>query len=686
MEKLLYGSAYYDEYLPYDRIAIDVAMMKDAGHNVVRIAESTWSTLEPQPGVFDFTHVDRAIDHMEAAGIAVIVGTPTYAVPAWLVASHPDVLAETHSGPGRYGARQNMDIINPTYRFHAEAVIRELLKHTAHRSSVIGFQLDNETKHYDSVSPDLQRAFVKHLRVQFDDDLDALNHAFGLDFWSNRVDAWEDFPDVRGTINGSLAGAFEQFRRSVVAEFLGWQADIVAEYARADQFVTHNFDFDWAPGWSYGLQPAVNHFEAAAAVSLAGTDIYHPTQSRLTGREIALGGDLTRSIKKGANYLVLETQAQGQMGWLPFPGQLRLQAYSHLASGALGVMYWHWHSIHNSFETYWKGLLSHDFEPNPTYLESGIIGKEWAEHGGSLVGLRKTNRVAIMVSNESLTALEWATIETGFPQGVFGKSITYNDVLRWVYDALFELNVEVDFIPADTTELGRYAMVVTPALYAVGEATLTRLADYVHDGGNLVSSFRLGVANEHVKVWHDQAPHALTQAFGMTYNQFSKPDGASLVAAGELAEQPAFGEAQEAIHLIELLRPTETAQVLARYGHPAWGEYAAITRNNYGAGTATYLGTMTSPEVLRDVLGHTLRGAELWQWPQELAATAPTVRVRRGVNARGHGIVYLLNYSGESVSLESPVTGASVLAGSSRVTAGELIAIDAWDLVILEED
>ena len=29
-------------------------------------------------------------------------------------------------------------------------------------------------------------------------------------------------------------------------------------------------------------------------------------------------------------------------------GQLRQQAYSHLASGANSVMYWHWHSIHNT--------------------------------------------------------------------------------------------------------------------------------------------------------------------------------------------------------------------------------------------------------------------------------------------------------------------------------------------------
>ncbi|SHJ17846.1 beta-galactosidase [Tessaracoccus bendigoensis DSM 12906] len=683
MDKLLYGSAYYAEYLPYDRVDTDMAMMHAAHHNVVRIAESTWSTLEPQPGVFDFTQVDRALDAAEAAGISVIVGTPTYAVPAWLVASHPDVLAETASGPGRYGARQIMDITNPAYLFHAERVIRELLGHTARRGAVIGFQIDNETKHYGVASLDVQRAFVKHLRTRFDDDLVAMNAAFGLDYWSNRIDAWEDFPDVRGTINGSLAGAFESFRRGLVDEFLGWQAGIVREYARADQFITQNFDFDWAPGWSYGLQPSVNHFTAARAVSLAGTDIYHPTQSSLTGREIAFGGDMTRSIKGGENYLVLETQAQGQMGWLPFPGQLRLQAYSHLASGALGVMYWHWHSIHNSFETYWKGLLSHDFEPNPTYLESGVVGEEWDRHCASLVGLRKTNRVAVMVSNESLTALQWATIETGFPNGIFGTSISYNDVLRWVYDALFDLNVEVDFIPVDATDLHRYSMILTPALYTSPESMLNGLADFVRDGGHLVSTFRLGVADEHVKVWHDKAPHALTTTFGMTYNQFTKPDGARLKPCGALGNATSIVDS-EALHLLELLRPAEGTQVLATYDHPAWGDYAAITRNAVGEGTATYLGTMTSPEALREVLELTLRGAGLWGWAQDLSSSTPTVRVRRGVNARGNEVTYLLNYSGSPVSLPSPVEGASVLSGGEWIRTGGDLRIEAWDLAILE--
>ncbi|MFF2053181.1 beta-galactosidase [Leifsonia sp. NPDC058194] len=673
MDKLLYGSAYYDEYMPVDRIDEDVAMMTAAGHTVVRIAESTWSTLEPQPGVFDFRHVDRALDAMEAAGIDVIIGTPTYAVPSWLVQSHPDVLAETRSGPGHYGARQIMDIANPAYRFYAERVIRRLLEHTAGRPAVIGFQIDNETKYHETVSPAVQRGFVKHLRARFGDDLDALNRAFGLDYWSNRIDAWEDFPDVRATINGSLGSAFDGYRRSLVEEFLGWQAGIVREYARTDQFVTQNFDFDWGPGWSYGMQPSVDHFSAATTVDIAGVDIYHPTQSKLTGTEIAFGGDMMRSVKGGANYLVLETQAQGQLGWLPYPGQLRLQAYSHLASGADGVMYWHWHSIHHSFETYWKGLLSHDLEPNPTYEESGTVGREWAEHGASLLHLRKRNRVAIMVSNEALTALKWFALETGFIDGVFRPSIGYNDVLRWVYDALFALNVEVDFVHAESEDLDRYALIVAPALYSAPESTLGRLRAYVAGGGRLFSTFRTAVADENLEVWHDRAPHLLTEVFGVTYNQFSTPDGARVAfAADDIPDSPA-----EAV--LELLRPLG-AEVLAAYDHRAWSGYAAVTRNAFGDGEATYLATRVGSEAVRALLADAVRRAGLWSWPQELAGT---ITVRRGTNGRGRPVVYLLNYTDAEVIIDAPVSGDLVLRGAS-VVAGDTVTVEPWGVEVIE--
>ena len=674
MKKLLYGAAYYDEYMPYDRLQQDVAMMKKAGINTVRIAESTWSTCEPQEGVFDFSHVERVMDAMEEAGINVIIGTPTYAIPTWMVKSHPDVMAETVKGRGIYGARQIMDITHPVYRFYAERVIRKLMECTAHRKCVIGFQVDNETKYYGTAGKNVQEKFVKYLRRKFNNDLDAMNHEFGLDYWSNRINAWEDFPDVRGTINGSLGAEFEKFQRTLVDEFLSWQADIVNEYRREDQFITHNFDFEWR-GYSYGVQPDVNHYHAAKALTIAGTDIYHPTQDDLTGAEIAFGGDMTRSLKRD-NYLVLETEAQGYPGWTPYKGQLRLQAYSHLANGANSVMYWHWHSIHNSFETYWRGLLSHDMQENAPYREACIIGNEFSRLGSHLVNLKKKNEVAILVSNEALTALKWFGIEA---TAAGDHGIGYNDVVRWLYDTLFKMNVECDFVWPESDNLDQYKAIFVPALYAAPDELLEKLKQYTANGGTLVATFKTAFANENVKVSHEMQPHILSNCFGISYQQFTFPKNTGL--SGSIINGIAKGadEEAEAKVFMELLMPQE-AEVLASYDHYNWKEYAAITKNHYRKGTAIYIGCMTDDNTLKAVLTEALNSAEVeipeYSWP---------VIIRKGTNDLGKCVRYILNYSAEEQNVVYHGADGTELFSEESVQDGESITVLPWNLKIVEE-
>ena len=674
MKKLLYGAAYYDEYMPYDRLQQDVAMMKKAGINTVRIAESTWSTCEPQEGVFDFSHVERVMDAMEEAGINVIIGTPTYAIPTWMVKSHPDVMAETVKGRGIYGARQIMDITHPVYRFYAERVIRKLMECTAHRKCVIGFQVDNETKYYGTAGKNVQEKFVKYLRKKFNNDLDAMNYEFGLDYWSNRINAWEDFPDVRGTINGSLGAEFEKFQRTLVDEFLSWQADIVNEYRREDQFITHNFDFEWR-GYSYGVQPDVNHYHAAKALTIAGTDIYHPTQDDLTGAEIAFGGDMTRSLKRD-NYLVLETEAQGYPGWTPYKGQLRLQAYSHLASGANSVMYWHWHSIHNSFETYWKGLLSHDMQENAPYREACIIGNEFSRLGSHLVNLKKKNDVAILVSNEALTALKWFGIEA---TAAGDHGIGYNDVVRWLYDALFKMNIECDFVWPESDNLDQYKAIFVPALYAAPDELLEKLKQYTANGGTLVATFKTAFANENVKVSHEMQPHILSNCFGISYQQFTFPKNTGLSGSIINGTAKDSDEKAEAKVFMELLMPQE-AEVLASYDHYNWKEYAAITKNHYGKGTAIYIGCMTDDNTLKAVLTEALNSAEVeipeYSWP---------VIVRKGINDLNKCVRYILNYSAEEQNVIYHGANGTELFSEESVQDGDTVTVLPWNLKIVEE-
>ncbi|PIH58209.1 beta-galactosidase [Paenibacillus sp. LK1] len=667
MDKLLYGVAYYDEYMPYERLDKDIQMMKDAGINVVRIAESTWSTHEPQNGVFDFSSVDRVLDAMHAAGIQVIVGTPTYAVPTWMVKEHPDVLATTAQGPGKYGARQIMDITHPTYLFYAERIIRKLISRVSKHPAVIGYQTDNETKHYNTAGDNVQLQFVKYMRNKFS-SLDDLNKEFGLDYWSNRINSWEDFPSVVGTINGSLGAEFAKFQRQLVTNFLAWQVGIVNEYKQEGQFVTQNFDFDWR-GYSYGIQGDVDHFAASKPFDITSVDIYHPSQDDLTGIEISFGGDVARSTKQ-SNYLVLETEAQAFWHWVPYPGQLRLQAFSHLASGANMVAYWHWHSLHNSFETYWKGLLSHDFEPNPVYNEAKTIGRDFARLSPQLVNLKKTNRVAVLFSNEALTSIKWF----GFN---FTSDKKYNDVIRWMYDELYKMNIGCDLIDPSVESYEGYDVIVVPALYAASDALLERLNQFVQDGGHVVYSFKSGFANEHIKVRSTRQPGLISEACGISYNLFVEPKNVSL------RDDPfEVGEEQNQIHTwMELITPT-TAEVLAWYDHPHWGEYAAITQNAYGKGKATYVGCYTSSAVIRNVLERVMKEAGLWGTDQELAFP---IIVKNGVNEQGNTIRYFFNYSDQATSFVYAYGDGTELLAGTAVSGGQNMVLEPWGFCIIEQ-
>lgn len=662
-DKLLYGVAYYDEYMPYDRLDKDIKMMKDAGINVVRIAESTWSTMEPQEGVFDFSHIDRVLNAMHKAGISVIIGTPTYAVPTWLVKKYPDVLAVTQRGQNQYGPRQNMDITNVHYRQHCEIAIRKMLEHIKNHPAIIGYQIDNETKPYGTAGPNVQAQFVAYMKQHYP-SLNDLNKIFGLDYWSNRINTWEDFPSVNGSINASLTAEFAKFQRSLVTEFLGWQAAIVREYKKPEQFVTQNFDFDWK-GYSYGIQTEVDHFAVAKVLDVAGVDIYHPSQDQLTGAEISFGGDVTRSMKPGQNYLVLETEAQGFAEWVPYPGQLRLQAISHLASGANMVQYWHWHSIHNSAETYWKGLLSHDFEPNPTYEEAKTIGADFKKLAPHVASLNIKNDVAILFSNEALTAYN-----------SFGPG-KYNGILRPMYDALYNMNVGVDFIDPTSTTLENYKLVIVPALYAAPDTLLQRLNKFVKNGGHVVYTFKSGFADEHNKVRTTSQPGIIGEACGIQYTEFTVP-----VNVGLKGDPFNVGNDNKAEKWMELITPT-TAKVLAWYDHPAWGKYAAVTQNKYGKGTATYIGFWANDALNSKILEGAVKEAGLWGKDQELHFSLIT---KSGTNLKGKTIHYYFNYSATPKTFTYPYKNGTELLSEGKINTGKQITLPGWGMQVIEEN
>ena len=643
MDKLIFGAAYYEEYAPEERLERDMQLMSEAGINTIRIAESTWSVEEPVCGQFDFSHVTRVIEAAARHGINVIIGTPTYAVPKWLAELDPGILGENSFGP-----RQNMDITDPTYLFYAERIIRELVSRTAGYDNVIGFQIDNETKHYGVNNRRVREGFAEWLKERFD-TVEAVNDAYMLRHWSNSIASFDQLPDPAGMINGGYVCAFEEYRRELAASFLMWQSRIVSEYKRGDQFITHNMDYDWKSfvgpgqqgGQSAGLQPDLNDYEAAKALTLAGTDIYCPPCDKLTGREIAFGGDLMRPLKN-APYLVLESQSQAFTGWLPWPGQLRLMALAHLASGARGLMYWPWASIHGGIESYWKGILSHDGQPGKTYDEIKEIGELFRKLAPEIED-KKRSRIAIVVSPEALHLLRWFPTE---------QDTSYNDMINLFHQALYELNLECDIIYDRETDWTGYDLLVVPELYCASDSTIDHIRSFVESGGSVFASFRSFFTDENGKIRHDHQPHGLTDVFGIHYDRFTKNSD----------------------HIwMELLEP-DTARALRYYDDAHWSSYAAWTYNSFGSGHAWYLGCDTDADDLKTML---LQAAE--------KANIPVPSIRWPIVCRRRGDVsFLLNFSDCPRRINAPVSGVELLTGKVYSESDEL-ELGAWDAALIKD-
>ncbi|USX22983.1 beta-galactosidase [Oxalobacteraceae bacterium OTU3REALA1] len=672
---VLYGAAYYHEYMPYERLEKDVAMMKAAGFNVVRLGESTWSLWEPEDGRFEYAWMDRVIDAMTKAGIKVIMGTPTYSIPAWMAKQNPEILARKFNGvQNTYGMRQNMNTDSAAYRFYAERLIRKIATRYKDNPNVIGWQVDNETGTYGAANDDVFVRFQHYLEKKFGTP-EALSKAWFLNYWGQNLHSWVDLPRPDGAQSTGYKLEWSRWGQMRVTDFLQWQTALIRECASPRQFVTHDF--------AGSMHGDVNEVAVSRKLDMPAVNVYNwGPREYYNGAAQTLDADFTRSLKRG-NFLVTETNAQttdwsSSFQYPPYDGQFRQDVYTHLSNGANMVEYWHWSSVHANQETYWKGVLSHDLEPNRAYAEMSRTGQELKKIGPRLVNMKIKNDVAILWSRDSLNALNDMPFAKESQWGASGNKADYGSLVRQLHRQLYDMNVGTDFVFDDTEDFSSYKMLVVPSLYVADDALLKRISEYIRKGGHVVMTFKSGFVNENAAVRWTMAPGPLREALGFHYQEFSNL-AQPLALKGDPFQAGADNQVKHWAEFLQL----DTAKALAWYDHSFFGRWPAITSNQFGAGKVVYQGTYLSDKLQKAVLQSSLRELGMVGPEQQLPQG---VQTRTGINGFKRAVHYYFNYSGAEVSFNYPRKAGTELLAGRRVAAAEKLTLGPWEVAIVEED
>lgn len=664
-EHPLYGASYYSEYAPTDRLDEDIRLMKEAGVTVVRMGESTWSLFEPQDGVFEFAWMDRVLDRFQEAGIPVILGTPTYSIPAWMAAKHPEILSQTiYDEQRHYGIRQNMDLLNSDYRRYCERIIRKMMEHFAQHPAIIGFQVDNEVEARNIGNDDYCLGFRDWIREQFGGDLKELNRRWGLNYWGMNINTWDEFYKRHGVTNPSYKLWWERWNRKVTADFLNWQCDLVRQYKRPDQFIEHDFMTEFAN---------IDQVEATRQMQYPAINIYYTMQDAQDGQLIGWASDMMRRVSRSGNFLVTETNAQG-IGWSsrgqipPYDGQLRQNMYAMLAGGANAVIYWHWATLHYGQETYWRGLLGHEGTPNRVYREFQRGAAELQRIGRELVNLKKHNRVALLFSHDSKFGLDFMPYKDG------DQYMAY-----MLYEALYRQNIECDIVPVDHPEMqdfSGYDLLVVPSLYVASDELLQRISDFVRRGGEVVMMPKSGYCDTDNCARATLAPGPLRQVCGLTYQEYSSIERPQL-------RPNQLGAADNAVgHWMEFLQTT-TAQPLATIDHPFFGQWPCITENSYGRGHLIYCGTVPSFEILQKLIARAADRADVATIERQYAF--PLI-LRSGTNGQGRKLHYVFNFSARQQTIAYPFADSRSLLDDQPLKHGAQVTIEPWGVVIGREE
>ncbi|MDR5758919.1 beta-galactosidase [Caballeronia sp. LZ035] len=633
------GVCYYPEHWPETMWEDDARRMKALGIEQVRIAEFAWSRMEPSPGEYDWGWLDRAIDVLGAAGLKVVMCTPTATPPKWLIDRHPDVLPVGADGrPRAFGSRRHYDFSSPSYFEASRAICTAVAKRYGQHPSVAFWQTDNEYGCHNTVvsySPAAVQRFRQWLKARYG-TVDALNRAWGTVFWSMEYRSFDEIDAPVATVTEAHPSHrldYQRFASDEVARYNRMQVEIIRAHSPGRP-VAHNF---------MQLFTEFDHYDVAADLDIATWDSYPlgALEEQWYAPEVkakylrtghpdfaSFNHDVYRGMSK-LPFWVMEQQP-GPVNWAhwnpsPLPGMVRLWSWEAFAHGAGCVSYFRWRQAPFAQEQMHAGLNTSDNRLDVGGSEAHRVAEEIA---------RVEAHADANAPVHGKIALIWDyTAKWLFAIHPQGADFFYPRFAFEYYSALRSLGFDVDIVSAHAP-LDGYAMIVVPPLPIVPDDFAARLKA---SGAHVVFGPRCGSKTESVQIPSNLPPGSLSSILPVRVWRVEsmRPNVTEAVEGGY------------ARHWRDLIEPAQ-ATVHMRFAdeHPAYVQ----------ADKVHYFTSLFDEALTQTLFARIAKEAGLAPTP-----LADGIRVSR----RG-GLTYVFNYSNDPYTVDD-IGGDRFIIGSREV-------------------
>ena len=640
-------------YQPIDRspaqIRHDIAIMKKAGFNMVRMGDLSWDSFEPREGQFTFAWFDTVLAQMHAAGIKVILDIPGLPAPIWLHKHYPGVDIVNQDGARLHPATRYWDdISDPDYRRLVRQLAVAMLKRYAHNPAIVAVGYDNEVGSSPmSYSQGDRERFIAWLKQRYG-TIAALNKAWATQRWSRRIDGWDevDLPYGDGPGPNERNLDLHRFWSDVTIRDLKDLDAVRRQYAPNLPAVSNLWPnaptkgFDYLRSWNdystYGAQGFYPGDPLGAAFEVMMNKAGHTTP--VWFNEFTAGGG----------------------GYYGTPGRSRMWAYFGLLYYSQTFLAWTFNSHIGGEEQSLFGLLDHDSRPSWKVGEFARIASEFARLKTMGFPRYRQPQVAIAYSFET----NWLTNPPPGPNTMKQYfTDNYSDQAKAAFEPLFDDNIDTAVIDIGHDPIDTYKLVILPSAYMMDKPTAEAVRTYVANGGTVIMTGYSAKVDATGKWFETPLPGRLTDVFGLRTDEFyrSKQPLKVMFDGKELTGSDSY---------YEVLEPS-TAKSLAMFENTP-RHSAAITVNHFGRGEAIYLATAPQAALLGPLMRSLYGELGIARGPQ-----TPKGVVARVVDGR----TMYVNTSDAPITVTFPGTRRDVLTDK---TYADTIDLAAYGVALLQ--